>query len=217
MEDHRSRKQKRLRVATTRGPGGYVYVMDNPSMPGIVKIGMTRRTPGVRLEELSSATGVPTPFRLCYYAKTKDCAWAEERVHYLLRKKRVNRNREFFKISPEDAFKVIKKVASSPVRKGSGALSARTRLIVSGAVFLSLCLVQAVGVLHLPGVLYRMLPNNTAVWKIDSVLYHAGLNSQAVLLALAGSLLVFALTGKQTDRRRTRGRRRHSYQSRRRR
>lgn len=95
---------------------GHVYVLDNPSLPGMVKIGMTRRKPTVRVSELSSATGVPTPFRLRFYAKTKDCVWAEKRVHHILRNKRVNNNREFFHVSPEDAYSVIKNVSKSRIK-----------------------------------------------------------------------------------------------------
>ena len=45
---------------------GYVYVLVNPSMEGYVKIGKTKRKPEVRVQELSQATGVPTPFILAY-------------------------------------------------------------------------------------------------------------------------------------------------------
>ena len=39
---------------------GYVYILSNPGMPGLLKIGMTRFDPTRRVQELSSATGVPT-------------------------------------------------------------------------------------------------------------------------------------------------------------
>lgn len=45
---------------------GYVYILSNPSMPGLLKIGMTRFDPTRRVQELSSATGVPTQFQLIY-------------------------------------------------------------------------------------------------------------------------------------------------------
>ncbi len=44
---------------------GYVYCMSNPSMPGLLKIGMTERTPDIRLGEANmSNTWIPTPFEL---------------------------------------------------------------------------------------------------------------------------------------------------------
>ena len=42
--------------------GGYVYVLSNPSIPGIVKIGMTERDVPARALELSASTGVPEPY-----------------------------------------------------------------------------------------------------------------------------------------------------------
>ncbi len=41
---------------------GYVYVLMNSSMRGLVKIGKTEREPEERAKELSASTGVPTPF-----------------------------------------------------------------------------------------------------------------------------------------------------------
>ena len=35
---------------------GFVYVMSNKSMPGIVKVGMSTKMPEERAKELSSAT-----------------------------------------------------------------------------------------------------------------------------------------------------------------
>ncbi|WP_220385717.1 GIY-YIG nuclease family protein, partial [Klebsiella pneumoniae] len=43
---------------------GWVYVLSNPCMPGIYKVGMTTTSPEVRARELSSATGVPAPFKI---------------------------------------------------------------------------------------------------------------------------------------------------------
>ncbi|PIY04238.1 MAG: hypothetical protein COZ20_06175 [Gallionellales bacterium CG_4_10_14_3_um_filter_54_96] len=50
------------------GSSGYVYVLLNQSLPGCVKIGKTTRDTATRAAELSSATGVPTPFMVAYDA-----------------------------------------------------------------------------------------------------------------------------------------------------
>lgn len=88
---------------------GYVYVMINPSIPNLVKIGKTSREPNERAKELSSATGVPTPFILVYYKPFKDCHWAESIIHHFFEKKgaRVNGNREFFQVSINEAIDFI--------------------------------------------------------------------------------------------------------------
>jgi hypothetical protein len=57
---------------------GYIYIMINPSMPDIVKIGKTTRTAESRLKELGAATGVPTPFVLVYDVLVDDCHEAEK-------------------------------------------------------------------------------------------------------------------------------------------
>lgn len=87
---------------------GIVYVLTNPSMPGLVKIGMTTRDNlDTRMRELYG-TGVPVPFE-CAYAckvKTSDCAKIEKALHTAFAPNRINANREFFQIKPEQA-KVI--------------------------------------------------------------------------------------------------------------
>jgi hypothetical protein len=47
---------------------GFIYVLINVSMDGLVKIGKTQRDPEKRAIELSSATGVPTPFIVAFEA-----------------------------------------------------------------------------------------------------------------------------------------------------
>ena len=77
---------------------GWVYIMINPSMPGLVKVGKTQRDPEERARELSSATGVPTPFIVAYQARFADCTQAEAYVHSVLEQQglRVGEDREFF-------------------------------------------------------------------------------------------------------------------------
>ena len=82
----------------------FVYLLTNRSMPGTVKIGCTARLPEQRATELYT-TGVPTPFEVAAYwhADEKRLLKIESDIHALLASFRVQRNREFFKIAPEDA------------------------------------------------------------------------------------------------------------------
>lgn len=88
---------------------GYIYVMINQSLPGMVKIGKTKRDPNERAKELSSATGVPTPFTLVYYRAVANCDLAELTLHNYLEEKgaRVNNNREFFQITTTEAINLV--------------------------------------------------------------------------------------------------------------
>jgi hypothetical protein len=45
---------------------GYLYVLVNSSMPGLVKVGKTARSPTQRADELSGVTGVATPFIVAF-------------------------------------------------------------------------------------------------------------------------------------------------------
>jgi len=77
---------------------GFVYVLANSAMPGLVKIGKTTRSPAERASELSAATGLPTPFIVVYEQLFEDCTAAEGFVHTFLGGKgfRLAENREFF-------------------------------------------------------------------------------------------------------------------------
>jgi len=88
---------------------GYVYAMVNPSMPGLVKVGKTKRNPEERAKELSSVTSIPMKFIVIYKAEVNDCDAGEAYVHQLLssKSKRVNEHREFFEVKPEEAVRAI--------------------------------------------------------------------------------------------------------------
>lgn len=88
---------------------GYVYVLINPSIEGLVKIGKTTQDPKDRAKELSAATGVPTPFIVVFDAYFDDCSKAEEYVQARLEQKnyRVSSNREFFTAPVNEAVNAI--------------------------------------------------------------------------------------------------------------
>lgn len=88
---------------------GIVYVLTNPVMHGLVKIGMTTRcNVEARMKELYS-TGVPVPFECAYACEvtSKDCEKIEKALHAAFEPNRVNRNREFFEIKPEQAIAIL--------------------------------------------------------------------------------------------------------------
>lgn len=88
---------------------GIVYLLTNPAMPGIVKIGMTNRADlEVRLKELYG-TGVPVPFECAYACKVKkeNAKKLERALHMAFDPYRVNPKREFFEIDPKQAIAIM--------------------------------------------------------------------------------------------------------------
>lgn len=81
---------------------GYVYILTNEAMPGLVKIGKTTRCVDGRASELYQ-TGVPLPFTVYSYAESPDCHTLEVTMHELLAEHRVSQSREFFKFNASDA------------------------------------------------------------------------------------------------------------------
>jgi hypothetical protein len=86
---------------------GIVYVLTNPAMPGMVKIGKTSRAMDARLNELYS-TGVPLPFECAYAARVSDEGTVERAFHLAFGPYRVNPKREFFSIEPEQAIALLR-------------------------------------------------------------------------------------------------------------
>lgn len=84
---------------------GYIYVLQNRAYGAhVVKIGLTTREPSTRAREIySGATGVPMPFDIAVAYSVADCNLAEKRVHRRLTAYRLNRRREFFRLSPSVA------------------------------------------------------------------------------------------------------------------
>jgi T5orf172 domain len=80
---------------------GILYVLTNPFMPGLVKIGCTTGPVEDRIKSLSSATGVPVAFQCHFAAQVDSMAAKEKTLHQLFSDKRVNPNREFFQVAPE--------------------------------------------------------------------------------------------------------------------
>ena len=71
-------------------------------MPGIIKIGWTDNSIEQRMKELDK-TGTPLPFT-CYYAKrVEDPRFVESKLHEAFDELRIRENREFFRMSPDQA------------------------------------------------------------------------------------------------------------------
>jgi len=96
---------------------GYVYCLTNASIPGLVKIGKTKRDPKARAAEISASTGVPTPFDIKWSLQVHDMDKAETDLHSALENHRLSKRREFFRCTPSQAADAAKSLQSFAVPK----------------------------------------------------------------------------------------------------
>lgn len=68
---------------------GYVYILINPSLEGLIKVGKTTKSPEERAKELSASTSVPTSFIVVYKRFFRNCHIAEKIAHNILSEKRL--------------------------------------------------------------------------------------------------------------------------------
>ena len=85
---------------------GYIYCFSNVSMPGILKVGMTERTPEARLSEANASDTwrPPTPYKIEFAKKVLNPSKKESTLHTLLEQytERIHPRREFFRVSSEE-------------------------------------------------------------------------------------------------------------------
>ncbi len=63
---------------------GFVYLLSNALMPGVYKIGFTAGNPDKRAIEIGLIHGLPMPFEVVEYWRTKDPYIVEQRIHAAL-------------------------------------------------------------------------------------------------------------------------------------
>ena len=84
---------------------GYIYCFSNEVMPGILKVGMTERTPELRLNEANnSGTWTLPSYKIVIAKKVLNPKQKELTLHKLLSQyaERADPNREFFRVSQEE-------------------------------------------------------------------------------------------------------------------
>jgi hypothetical protein len=85
-----------------------VYILTNPAMPDLIKIGITSNTLNQRIAELSRSSGVPLPFEVYYACEVDDMENVEKNIHDAFDDFRINPRREFFKMNPERVISALK-------------------------------------------------------------------------------------------------------------
>lgn len=87
---------------------GWFYVISSPSLPDLTKLGCSRReSPWTRVRELSSSS-LPIPFKAHCFVFSDDCFELESAMHKYFDAQRVNKDREFFAITPQQAIDALK-------------------------------------------------------------------------------------------------------------
>jgi hypothetical protein len=93
----------------------WVYVLSNPTQPGILKIGYTRNTPEERARQLSTSTGVALPYEVEFAYNCWNGIDLEKDVHERLHEYRISNQREFFQIDIDEARDIIEEIGKSYV------------------------------------------------------------------------------------------------------
>ena len=93
----------------------YIYILVNPSVPGICKIGFTTTTVYDRVKQINSATGVITPWDPVFSYRCVDGRALERDIHEELGLMgvRVNDKREGFSIDVDSAREIIEKIGKN--------------------------------------------------------------------------------------------------------
>ena len=85
-----------------------IYVLSNEAMPGLIKIGKTtQNSVESRVSQLYT-TGVPLPFKCEYAVEVENCHIVERALHIAFRNNRINPNREFFDIEPDQVIAILR-------------------------------------------------------------------------------------------------------------
>lgn len=96
-----------------------IYILSNPSMEGLLKIGYSTKPLEERVSELSGVTGVPTDFVVEAFFEVDRPEEVEKQVHRALRRHRVREQREFFRLSVAEAIKITCQICRSPPTKNT--------------------------------------------------------------------------------------------------
>ena len=85
----------------------WVYILSNPALPNMLKIGYTKNDPETRAKQISASTGVALPYKVEWAFQCFNGEQLEQEVHRELESYRVNQNREFFDIPLVEAQEAI--------------------------------------------------------------------------------------------------------------
>ena len=87
---------------------GFIYILSNPSMPEVYKVGLTTGSVKQRIQELNT-TGVPRPFKAekLFEIPESTLRTIEQLAHKKLKKKDLHHGKEFFEGSLQDCVNAV--------------------------------------------------------------------------------------------------------------
>ena len=105
---------RRKDIYANRGKADqWVYILSNPSLPNMLKIGYTKNEPETRAKQISASTGVALPYKVEWAFQCFNGEQLEQEVHRELETYRVNQQREFFDIPLDEAQETIVKLGKN--------------------------------------------------------------------------------------------------------
>jgi|SRR5579859_1053384 len=107
-----------IRATERRIKAGSVYVLTNPHMPGLCKIGSATRDTTVRAKELDN-TSTPSPFAIAWQQRVEFAQQIEIQAHRLLDGRRVRDRREFFQVTVPEAIAAIRRAEEHVLQMAS--------------------------------------------------------------------------------------------------
>lgn len=89
---------------------GWIYIVSNRAMPGILKIGYSTKDPKLRAEELNH-TGSPHPYIVEYEMLIEEPYQIEQKIHRILSDNK--EGKEWFRCSVNETILAIKEIAAN--------------------------------------------------------------------------------------------------------
>lgn len=146
---------------------GYIYLVSNDTIPGLLKIGYSERPVEQRVKELSSHTSVAKPFFIEAYYESYDPNDEEKFVHEALSEYRLE-GREFFRIDTVNALDTISRVLNRKPAYVSDFLKLRYDKPCAGQIYVITNGVK-------PGLVRIEYSEKTAEEIIEELGYHSWL------------------------------------------
>lgn len=103
---------------------GYVYILRNDSLKGLLKIGSKTFGAEKRAKQLSNTTAIPTPFIVAYEIYVRHYEEFEKTIHNKLAFYRVSPKREFFEVSIDKVIEIMNDEKEKPYYKADDKYSA---------------------------------------------------------------------------------------------